>query len=83
MEANNLNLVIVSPEKTLFKGEVSDATFPGTMGEFMVLPKHAPLLSSLEKGVIKYTTKEGEQLLEITSGFVEVKKNEISVCVEQ
>ncbi len=83
METNNLNLVIVSPEKTLFKGEVLDVTFPGTMGEFMVLPKHAPLFSSLERGVIKYTVKEGGRLLEITGGFVEVRKNEVSVCVEQ
>ena len=83
METKNLNLVIVSPEKTIFKGEVSDVTLPGTKGIFMVLPKHAPLLSSLEKGTIKYTTSEGEQLLEIAGGFVEVKKNEVSVCVEQ
>lgn len=83
METKNLNLVIVSPEKTLFKGEVSDVTLPGTKGIFMVLPKHAPLLSSLEKGTIKYTTPEGEQLLEIAGGFVEVKRNEVSVCVEQ
>lgn len=83
METKSLNLVIVSPEKTLFKGLVSDVTLPGTRGLFMVLPKHAPLLSSLEKGVIRYTTSEGEQLLEITGGFVEVKKNEVSVCVEQ
>ena len=83
METKNLNLVIVSPEKTRFKGEVSDVTLPGTKGIFMVWPKHAPLLSSLEKGTIKYTTSEGEQLLEIAGGFVEVKKNEVSVCVEQ
>lgn len=83
METKGLNLVIVSPEKTLFKGSVSDVTFPGTQGVFMVLPQHAPLLSSLEKGVIKYTTSEGEQSLEITGGFVEVKKNQVSVCVEQ
>ena len=83
METKNLNLIIVSPEKTLFKGEASDVTLPGTKGIFMVLPKHAPLLSSLEKGTIKYTTSDGEQLLEIVGGFVEVKKNEVSVCVEQ
>lgn len=83
MEAKDLTLVIVSPEKTLFKGTVKDVTLPGTSGIFMVLPLHAPLLSSLEKGVIKYTTQEGEQSLNITGGFVEVNKNEVSVCVEQ
>lgn len=83
METKSLHLVIVSPEKILFKGSVSDVTLPGTRGLFMVLPKHAPLLSSLEKGTIRYATSEGEQLLEITGGFVEVKKDEVAVCVEQ
>ena len=83
METKSLHLVIVSPEKTLFKGEVTDVTLPGSQGIFMVLPKHAPLISSLEKGTLAYTTAEGEQSLEITGGFVEVRKNEVSVCVEQ
>ncbi len=83
METKGLNLVIVSPEKMLFKGTVANVTFPGTQGVFMVLPQHAPLLSSLEKGVIRYTTSQGEQSLEITGGFVEIKKNQVSVCVEQ
>lgn len=83
METKSLHLVIVSPEKTLFKGEVTDVTLPGSQGIFMVLPKHAPLISSLEKGTLTYTTAEGEQSLEITGGFVEVRKNEVSVCVKQ
>mgnify|MGYP003243816450 FL=1 len=83
METKSLHLVIVSPEKTLFKGVVTDVTLPGSQGIFMVLPKHAPLISSLEKGTLTYTTAEGEQSLEITGGFVEVRKNEVSVCVEQ
>ena len=83
METKNLHLVIVSPEKTLFKGEVTDVTLPGSQGIFMVLPKHAPLISSLEKGTLTYTPAEGEHSLDTTGAFVEVTKNEGSVCVEQ
>lgn len=83
MKAKELHLVIVSPETTLYNGVVSDVTFPGSLGEFMVLPQHAPLLSSLKAGSIRYTSKDGTQSLKISSGFVEIKNNEVSVCVEQ
>ena len=43
---------------------------------------HAKIISSLEKGCVKYKTKEGEQRIDILGGFVQVKRNEVSVCVE-
>lgn len=77
-----LKLRIVSPEKVVFTGEVENVTVPGTLGSFEILTDHAPIISSLEEGRVEYTTKEGRQQMQIRSGFVEVKKNEVSVCVE-
>lgn len=77
-----LKLRIVSPEKVVFNGEVENVTVPGTLGSFEILTDHAPIISSLEEGRVEYTTKEGRQQMQIRSGFVEVKKNEVSVCVE-
>ena len=77
-----LNLKIVSPEKVEFTGEVKSVTVPGTLGSFEILNNHAPIISSLEKGVVEYTTDDGKQQLNIDGGFVEVKKNEVSICVE-
>ena len=42
-----MTLEILSPERTLFSGEVESVTLPGTLGEFTVLRHHAPLISSL------------------------------------
>ena len=47
---NNIHLVIVSPEKTLFDGMVKYVKLPGSGGLFAVFYNHAPLISSLEKG---------------------------------
>ena len=77
-----LNLKIVSPEKVEFTGEVKSVSVPGTLGAFEILNNHAPIISYLEKGVVEYTTQDGKQQLNIYGGFVEVKKNGVSICAE-
>ena len=77
-----LQLKIVSPERVEFNGEVERVLVPGTLGSFEILTDHAPIISSLEKGKVTYVTKEGSHDLAILGGFVEVKKNEVSLCVE-
>lgn len=78
-----LQLKIVSPEKVEFDGEVISVMVPGTKGNFEILVDHAPIISSLERGIMKYTQPGGEvNELTILGGFVEVQKNVVSVCVE-
>lgn len=78
----SLKLNIVSPEKVMYTGEVESVQVPGTLGSFEILTDHAPIISSLQKGVVEYTTKEGKKQLAIAAGFVEVQKNEVRICVE-
>jgi F-type H+-transporting ATPase subunit epsilon len=73
-----LKLKIVSPERVEFTGEVESVKVPGTMGNFEILQNHAPIISTLQKGIVEYS---GQQLA-ILGGFVEVQKNEVSLCVE-
>ncbi len=89
-------LEIISPEKTLFKGEVESILFPGTYGDFQVLNNHAPIVSTLTKGKVKiigkisieegmkdkfeYTDKE--TILEIESGTVEMNNNQVTLLVD-
>jgi F-type H+-transporting ATPase subunit epsilon len=47
------------------------------------LENHAPIVSTLDKGVITITNKEEVSEIEIVSGFVEVHDNEVTICVEQ
>jgi F-type H+-transporting ATPase subunit epsilon len=77
-----LQLKIVSPEKIEFDGIVESVLVPGTMGQFEILVDHAPIISTLQKGVVVYDTAEGKTSLEIQGGFVEVQKNVVSICVE-
>ena len=90
MDTKNLHLIVVSPEQTLFDGPVNWVELPGEMGRFQVLLNHAAIISSLlpgnvifEKGQAHYRVKRDTQTIAIKGGFVEVKDNLVSVCVEQ
>ena len=78
----SLRLKIVSPEKVEFEGEVVSVLVPGTLGSFEILNDHAPIISSLQNGIVEYALKDGKRQLAVTGGFVEVQKNMINLCVE-
>lgn len=48
-------LEIVSPEAVLFKGEVQSVSVPGVDGEFQMLNNHAPIVSILTEGFVKFS----------------------------
>ena len=91
-------LEIVSPEATLFKGEVTSVSLPGVTGSFQVLNNHAPIVSILKHGVVKIEapifsfdkevedkfTKVNDQNfnLEIASGTIEMKDNKVIVLAD-
>ncbi len=75
-------LEIITPDKKVFSGEVTMASFPGTKGAFQVLNNHAPLISTLERGRISIRTAQGEQSLVVDGGVVEVLNNQIIVLAE-
>ncbi|MBO5592274.1 MAG: ATP synthase F1 subunit epsilon [Prevotella sp.] len=78
-----LKLKIVSPERIEFDGEVESVLVPGSQGQFEILKDHAPIISTLDKGVVEYGLSKGQKVqLEILGGFVEVQQNVVSLCVE-
>ena len=85
-------LEIISPEATLFSGEIESLTLHGTNGSFQLLENHAPIVSTLQAGVVKIkgnitleesikeqfeTVSKDETLYAIASGTVEVSDNKI------
>lgn len=78
----DITLEVISPEKTIVSQMVSSVELPGEVGRFEVLRNHAPLISSLVQGEIVYTVGEKVNRLAISSGFVEICDNFVSVCVE-
>ena len=78
-----MHLDIITPEQTLFSGEVKSVQLPGSAGSFEVLDNHAPLISTLDPGKIRVRTNDGqEEYFEVESGFVEVLNNKATVLIE-
>lgn len=90
-------LEIVSPEATLFAGEVNSVTVPGVEGEFQMLNNHAAIVSLLQEGDVKFDgnisldedhqdqftrDSKGKTVLHITSGTVEMKDNKVIVLAD-
>jgi len=75
-------LEIITPDSSIFAGEVLSATLPGKKGSFQVLKSHAAIISTLQEGTIKYRTSQEEVSLEITGGVAEVLNDKIQVLVE-
>lgn len=77
-----MTLDILTPEKKLYSGEASLVHLPGVDGQFEILNHHAPIISALGSGVLKFVTPEGEKKITISGGFVECLNNKVIVCAE-
>ncbi|MBE5032996.1 ATP synthase F1 subunit epsilon [Gallalistipes aquisgranensis] len=77
-----MKLEILSPEKTLFRGDTDSVRLPGVVGSFTVWPHHAPLISALAPGEIRYRNADKEEKLDIQGGFAEIRDDTITVCIE-
>lgn len=89
-------LEIVSPEATLFSGEVTSVAVPGVNGEFEMLKDHAPIVSLLKAGNIKiygdivldeavqdkFSKIDKATCLSINSGTLELKDNKVIVLAD-
>ncbi|WP_209332348.1 ATP synthase F1 subunit epsilon [Lunatimonas salinarum] len=78
-----MHLEIITPDKKIFEGEVSEASFPGADGSFQVLKNHAPIVSALATGSVSFSTSDGKQTLQVHGGVVEVNDNKIIVLAEK
>ncbi len=90
-------LEIVTPEASIFQGEVDSVTVPGVDGQFQMLNNHAPIVSLLQEGNVKIqgdlsfdeayedrfeSVDKTTSILPIQSGTVELNDNKIIILVD-
>ncbi|CAF0689639.1 ATP synthase F1 subunit epsilon [Candidatus Methylacidithermus pantelleriae] len=78
----SLRLEVVTPEATVFSGEVESVFLPGVEGELGVLPGHTPLLTRLVAGELYFTTGGRVSSLAIGEGFAEVTGRKVAVLTD-
>jgi F-type H+-transporting ATPase subunit epsilon len=81
--AGQLWVEMRSPDGLLFAGLAQSITVPGTKGSMGILPRHAPLMSSLDVGLTRIKDAQGQQHRYVTGlGFVEVAANKVLLLVD-
>lgn len=80
-----MELTIITPSGICCNRLVDKVSIPGAGGAFTVLPGHAPILSGMLRGKVKFNEqgKDVEEEIDVENGFVEVKDNEIRIFTEQ
>lgn len=82
--ADTLHFSLVSPAKELFSGEVDHVIAPGSEGEFGVLPKHAPFMTTLKRGVVRVMRAGQEDMrVFVRGGFADVTPQGFTILAEE
>jgi F-type H+-transporting ATPase subunit epsilon len=78
-----MDLIVLTPEREIFSGEISSVKVPGANGQFEILKNHAPIVSSLVTGPVRIISSSGDKtIFNIAKGFIEVLGNEVSLLVQ-
>jgi F-type H+-transporting ATPase subunit epsilon len=73
---------LVSPEKLLFSGEVTQVDVPGSEGDFGVLAGHAPIVTTLRPGILIIYSERDALRIVIDGGFAEVGPAGLTVLAD-
>jgi F-type H+-transporting ATPase subunit epsilon len=77
-----MKLEIITPETSVFDGEVDTVILPGKNGSFQLLKDHAPMVSTLAKGELIYEVAGKKESMIVDGGVIEVSKNKVLVLAE-
>ena len=77
--ADAISLELITPSALAAKVSASEVTLPGLLGEFTVLPGHAPYVAQIRPGIVRYRSEGSQHSFVLGSGFVEVSENRLLV----
>ncbi len=78
--AMTMHVDIVSAEEEIYSGTVTQVFAPAELGEVGIMPRHAPMLSTLNAGVVRVITVEGEeQTFFVSGGILEIQPHVITI----
>ncbi|HXJ88595.1 MAG TPA: F0F1 ATP synthase subunit epsilon [Candidatus Binatia bacterium] len=80
--ADVFQLEIVTPEKKVVETAAEEVQIPGKNGYLGILPGHAPLITELSVGEIRYRENSTEQKLAVAWGFAEILPNKVTILAE-
>jgi F-type H+-transporting ATPase subunit epsilon len=73
---------IVSQDRTVFTGDVDIVVLPGAAGEMGILPKHAPVLTTLKYGFVRIRKSGKEEVFAVAGGVAEVQPDIVTILAD-
>ncbi len=80
--ADKIQLEVVTPERPVVSEAVDIVIATSTEGEFGVLPNHAPLLTTLTAGELRYRAGDKKESLAVLGGFAQVADNKVTILAD-
>ncbi len=74
---------VISRERVLFEGSAESVVAPAANGQLGILPRHAPLMAALGKGVLKIRSGRQKTYYAVFGGFIQVKDNRLIMLVDK
>ncbi len=80
--SRKLNCSILTPERTIYDGDIDFVVVQAFDGELGFLPGHSPLISELGVGEIRLRDKTSTDYMMIEGGIVEIRENKLIILAE-
>jgi len=74
-----MRVSVISAERAVFEGEATAVVVPAYDGLVGILPRHAPFMTLLGKGVVTIRRSEGTQKVDVAGGFLQVAKDVVRI----
>ncbi len=78
-----IKVSVISPERTLFEGEVESLVAPAFDGEVGILSGHAPMMTLLGRGELRLGAGATARRFGVAGGFLQVVDDQVRVVTEQ
>ena len=83
MDQHKLTVELITPERSLItETEVDQLVAPSVDGEVTILPRHAPLLTVLDPGIVLVRRDGSDEVLAVSGGFLQVQENRVTILAD-
>jgi F-type H+-transporting ATPase subunit epsilon len=74
-----MRVSVISAERAVFDGDADSVVAPAYDGLVGILPRHAPFMTLLGKGIVKIRSSGGVQRLQVAGGFLQVARDVVRI----
>ncbi len=78
-----MQVLVISPERTVFQGEADSLIAPAFDGQVGILPRHAPFMTLLGRGTLAIRERGALRKFRVQGGFLQVVSNTVRIVAEQ